>query len=493
MRAVIAMMKHETNTFSPVPTPLARFGRDGAWFGNSAEEAFRGTNTGMAAFLDLCREAGARIATPVAASASPSGKVPDAVYRRLSDAICEAVDRGCDALFLDLHGAMVAEGTDDGEGTLLARVRKLRPDLPIAVALDLHTNLTAAMVENATVLAGYKTYPHIDIYKTGARAGRLLLRAIAGEIDPVMAWRRLPMLAHTLKMGSDDQPMRDLIARAADFEAAGLLDVSVFGGFPMADIPQPGFSVLAVADRERAAAQRAADAIAEEAWRRRAEFVYRPEPLAQSIARAKAMAEAGNPGPILLIDHADNCASGGTQDTMAVLAEALRQGLGDMAVFAICDPAAVETLLAAGIGATVTIPLGGRLDMPAIGRRGEPLTLTGRVRTATDGGFTVTGPMMTGTRVSLGRSVVFESQGVSIVVCERNHEPWDLGCFRSLGIEPTAKRYLLLKSRIHYRAGFMPIAKAIVECDGVGVTSSDYALFSFARLERPAYPLDEMA
>jgi microcystin degradation protein MlrC len=131
--------------------------------------------------------------------------------------------------------------------------------------------------------------------------------------------------------------------------------------------------------------------------------------------------------------------------------------------------------------------------MPAIGRRGEPLTLTGRVRTATDGGFTVTGPMMTGTRVSLGRSVVFESQGVSIVVCERNHEPWDLGCFRSLGIEPTAKRYLLLKSRIHYRAGFMPIAKAIVECDGVGVTSSDYALFSFARLERPAYPLDEMA
>jgi microcystin degradation protein MlrC len=110
MRAVIAMMKHETNTFSPVPTPLARFGRDGAWFGNSAEEAFRGTNTGMAAFLDLCRAAGARIATPVAASASPSGKVPDAVYRRLSDAICEAVDRGCDALFLDLHGAMVAEG-----------------------------------------------------------------------------------------------------------------------------------------------------------------------------------------------------------------------------------------------------------------------------------------------------------------------------------------------------------------------------------------------
>jgi microcystin degradation protein MlrC len=152
----------------------------------------------------------------------------------------------------------------------------------------------------------------------------------------------------------------------------------------------------------------------------------------------------------------------------------------------------VATLLEAGIGARVTVPLGGKLDMPAIGRKGEPLVLSGRVRGATDGEFTVTGPMMTGTRASLGRSVIFETEGASIIVCERNHEPWDLGCFRSLGIEPTEKTYLLLKSRIHYRAGFLPIAKAIVECDGVGVTSSNYALFPFAKVERPAYPLDEM-
>jgi microcystin degradation protein MlrC len=322
----------------------------------------------------------------------------------------------------------------------------------------------------------------------------MLLRSLAGEIAPVMEWRRLPILAHALKMGTDDQPMRDLIASAESFEREGLLDVSVFGGFPMADIRQPGFSVLAVADRNRSAARRAVDAIADAAWQRRGEFVYRSEPLAQSIARAKAMtAEATGNRPILLIDHADNCASGGTQDTMAVLAEALRQGLTDMAVFAICDPWAVETLIKAGIGATVTLPLGGKLDMPAIGRKGEPLILTGRVRVATDGEFTVTGPMMTGTRASLGRSVVFESAGISIVVCERNHEPWDLGCFRSLGIEPTEKRYLLLKSRIHYRAGFLPIAGAIVECDGVGVTSSNYALFPFRKIERPVYPLDAMA
>ena len=128
--------------------------------------------------------------------------------------------------------------------------------------------------------------------------------------------------------------------------------------------------------------------------------------------------------------------------------------------------------------------------MPTIQRAGEPIEVSGRVRAITDGEFTVTGPMMTGTRARLGRAVVLDTGPVEIVVIESNHEPWDLGCFRSLGIEPTQKRYLLLKSRVHYRAGFEPIAKHIIECDGVGVTSSDYGLFPFEKVERPAYPLD---
>ncbi|MBI3708308.1 MAG: M81 family metallopeptidase, partial [Proteobacteria bacterium] len=378
---------------------------------------------------------------------------------------------------------------DDGEGTLLQRIRTLRPSLPIAVALDLHTNLTAAMVENCTVLAGYKTYPHVDIRATGLRAGRMLLRVLRGEINPKMAWGWLPMLAHTLRMASAEQPMKGLIEQADRLERDGLLDVSVFGGFPMVDIPRPGFSAVAVADGDAAAARNAVDAILDAAWARRADFVYRSEQLAQSVARAKQMTE----GPVLLIDHADNCASGGTQDTMAVLAEVLRQGLRDVAVFAICDPWAVGRMIEAGVGNTLTLKLGGKVDMPTIGRKGEPLEVTGRVRAITDGDFLVTGPMMTGTRASLGRAAVLALDGLDIVVCERHHEPWDLGCFRSVGIEPTARRYLLLKSRIHYRAGFQPIAKAIVECDGVGVTSSDYGLFKFTRLERPAYPLDQNA
>jgi microcystin degradation protein MlrC len=208
--------------------------------------------------------------------------------------------------------------------------------------------------------------------------------------------------------------------------------------------------------------------------------------LAKSVAKAKTLTE----GPILLIDHADNCASGGTEDTTAVLAEIMRQGLEDVAVFAIRDAEAVETLIAAGVGATVTLPLGGKVDMPTIQRKGEPIEVTGRVRAITDGQFTVTGPMMTGTRAHLGRTVVLDTGKIEIVITESNHEPWDLGCFRSVGIEPTHKRYLMLKSRVHYRAGFEPIAKHIIECDGVGVTSSDYSLFPFEKVKRPAYPLD---
>ncbi len=222
------------------------------------------------------------------------------------------------------------------------------------------------------------------------------------------------------------------------------------------------------------------------AWERRADFQYRSEPLQESIARARALPD----GPVLLVDHADNCASGGTQDTMTVVAEVMRQGLTDVAVGAICDPEAVQRLIAAGVGSRVTLPLGGKTDMPSIGRKGAPLTVTGVVRVLSDGEFTVRGPMYTGVRTFLGPTAVLDTGAIEFVVVSRHHEPWDLGIFRSVGIEPTAKHYLLLKSRIHYRAGFLPIAKHVVECAGEGVTSSDLNLFRFRKVRRPIFPLD---
>jgi microcystin degradation protein MlrC len=488
MRLVIAMMKHETNTFSPVKTDWQRFRDWGAYLGPEAGRAYDGTGMPIGAYLKLAREIGAEVVTPVAAEAMPSGPVAAEAYEMMSSAILDAVRQGCDAAMLDLHGAMVAATTPDGEGTLLERIRAIAPDLPIAVTCDLHANLTSRMVENCTALIGYKTYPHVDMYAVGEQVGRILLRAMTGEIRPVMGWARRPLLAQTLRMGTDDEPMKTLIALARAEEARGLLAATVFGGFPLADFADAGMSAICVADGDGGAARAAAERLMDAAWERRDELLYRPEPLEQAVARAKALSE----GPVLLLDHADNVGSGGTQDVMTVLREVMRQGLEDVAVAAVFDPEAVRKMAAAGVGATVTLPLGGRTDMPAIDRRGEPLTVTGRVRTLSDGEWTVRGPMYTGVKVSMGPSAVLDTGTVQIVVVSRHHEPWDQGVFLSLGIDPKTKRYLLLKSRIHYRAGFAPLARATITLDGEGVTTSDNARLRFERVRRPIFPLDRL-
>jgi len=480
------MMEHETNTFSPVPTPLQRFGSPDVPTGPEVYRRFKGTGTGLGGLLDVADDAGMEIVTPIAGNAAPSGPVEAEAYAAIGDAICEAIARGCDVCFLDLHGAMVTETSDDGEGELLARIRGLAPDLPIAVSLDLHGNLTDRIVDHCTALVGYKTYPHIDMYEAGEHAGRIVVSALEGTVRPVMSWGNRPLLAQTLRMGHEDRPMGPLIEMARKEEGAGLLAASVFGGFPLADFSEAGLSVVTVADGDRAAAEAARERLLDAAWRERADFVFRSEPLPETIARAKALER----GPILLLDHADNAASGGTQDTVAVLKEVIEQGLEDVAMFGICDPEAVEEMARAGVGSRIDLRLGGKVDMPSIGLRGEPLAISGRVRALTDGDFVVTTAMGRGTVESLGRTAVLDTGAVQIVVCSRHSEPFDLGCFRSVGIEPTRKKYLILKSRIHYRAGFRAIAQAELPCDGVGVTSSDNSLFRFEKVRRPIYPLD---
>jgi len=487
-RVVIAMMQHETNTFSPVPTPIERFGRSGLGVPTGAEvyERFKGTGTGIGGFLDVADEAGYEIVTPIAGDAAPSAPVQAAAYGQLTDAICEAVSAGCDACFLDLHGAMVSETTTDGEGSLLRRIREIAPGLPIGISLDLHANMTDAIVDNCNVAVGYKTYPHLDMYEAGEHSGRLMVRMLAGEIDPVMVWGSRPILAQTLRMGHDDEPMGPLLEMARSAEARGLLAASVFGGFPLADIWHAGLSVVTVANGDRAAAEDTRDEILGAAWAEREEFIFDSQPLSATVAEAKSLTER----PVILLDHADNTASGGTQDTVAVLAEVLEQGLSEVAMFGICDPEAVQEMITAGEGSEITLNLGGKVDMPTIGRVGEPLRVSGTVGSITDGTFMVTIPMGRGTQTDMGPSAVLHIGEVHVVVCSRNVEPSDPGCFRSLGIEPTEMQYLILKSRIHYRAGFSNISARDIPCNGVGVTSSDNSLFDFQHVRRPIYPLD---
>jgi microcystin degradation protein MlrC len=343
------------------------------------------------------------------------------------------------------------------------------------------------MIQHATVVTGYRTYPHVDMGETAQRAGRTLLRALEGEVDPVLAWGWRPMMTSTLVHTPARQPMKDVMDAAIAAETSGaVLNASVFGGFPHADIPHLSCSAVVVADRRADAGRALVDRLLDLAWDRREAFLYAGAPLANQIAHARTLGE----GPIVLVDHGDNTASGGTQDVMSVVAEVMRQGLEDVVAGPICDPDGVARLLAAGTAASVTLPLGGRIDMPQIGLKGRPLTVSGRVTRITEGEFVVTGPMATGTRVRMGKTAVLDTGGIQIVVSERRSEPFDLGVFTHCGIDPRRKRFVLIKSRQHFRAGFEPIARHIVLCDGDGCTSSDLRLFTYRHRRRPLYPFE---
>ncbi|QNN56961.1 M81 family metallopeptidase [Diaphorobacter ruginosibacter] len=487
-RFLIARLNHETNTFSPVPTPIEAFAPN---YGADAYRANKGMRTAMAAFIELAEAEGAELVTPVSAMANPSGPVHAAAYDELTRRIVEAVP-GCDAILLDLHGAMVAENSDDGEGDLLARVRAAAPGVPLGVALDLHGNITEKIVRNADVIVGFKTYPHIDMYETGEHAGRLLLEMWRGDTQYEVIWKPLALMSHTLRSTTLSGPMKDACEQARVMETQGLPAVSVFGGFSLADIPAPCVSVVATVRKGDAPAQQPViDAFANKAiWQRRAEFIYDSEPLAESLAKAQQLATRADGKPVLLLDHGDNCMSGGTCDTMDVLQTALSLGMKGIAVGPLCDPEAVAQMFDAGENAQVEIALGNKRSLAHLGMDKRPVTLRGVVRRLSDGKYVVSGPIYNGMECQMGRTALLDIGDAQIVVTEQTHEPWDLGVFHCVGVDPTKARYLLLKSRMYCRPVFVPLSAGLVECDSPGVTTSDYSRFAFDRVSRPVYPLD---
>lgn len=493
-RIVIAALRHETNTFSPVATPLgaffSRFANAGDMLsGDKALGLFERTNVPFAAFVKAAKSRNAEIIVPLYANANPSAPTDSAAFETMSEAIVSAIAEGCDAVLLDLHGAMVAEGIDDAEGELLSRIRKVAPDVPVAVALDFHSNLGDRFFAAADVVTGYRTYPHVDTYETGARAADSLFRWLDSGVKPFVAYRRLPMLTHMNCQSPAREPMKTVMDRAITAEASGeVSNASVFGGFPLADVPDAGLLAVVV-DDDAEKANTLADELASLAWERREAFVYRSEPIAQSIANAKTLTEY----PVVLAEHGNNCGAGGSVDTMAVYEELIRQQLDGIIGGPICDPQAVAELIEQGVGTSVSIDVGGKTDLPAIGQPGQPLRLEGRIRCITDGRFTVTGPMFTGVQIHMGRTVVLDTGPMILVISEGRVEPFDVGVFTHCGLDPTKAKYVVLHSRQHFRAGFEPIASHIVLVSGPGVCTSDYDSLPFERLNRPIYPLDEQA
>jgi len=486
VRLFLAMMSHETNTFSNLPTDRAQFEARNLHYGGEILEAFRGTGTCVGGMIDAAARRGATLIPSVAAAASPAGLVTKDIYGHVKERMLRDLKAAgkVDGVLLDLHGAMVPEGLDDGEGDLIEAVRAaVGPAVPIAVTLDFHGNLSETMVRGADLLNGYKTYPHVDMAERGAEATELLIDIIGKRLKPTAALRKPPILPPLGNQGTARGPMRRLYDLAAEMEKdPKVISISLFAGFPHADIPDAGFGVYVVTDDDQDLADHLADRLADTAWTHRHEFIHTALPVREAVAKAQA-----SPGkPIVLADMADNTGGGAAGDGTEILRELVRVGARSAVVACLWDPKAVALCVKAGVGASVTLDVGGKVD----DRHGAPLRVTGVVRTLSDGRFVHKGPMARGLPGRLGTTAVLDVNDVKVILISYRWQTLDPEMIRFVGIDPLDHKILVVKSTIHYRAAFEPIAGEIIEVDAPGLSSSNLGRFDFKRIRRPIFPLD---
>jgi microcystin degradation protein MlrC len=480
------MLSHETNTFSNVPTDRAQFEARDLRYGGEIVEAYRGTGTCLGGMIAAAERLGATLVPSVAAAASPAGRVTRDIYEHVKQRLLADLESAgrLDGVLLDLHGAMVPEGVDDGEGDIIAAVRRVvGPEVPIAVTLDFHANLGERMIGSADLVHGYKTYPHVDMADRGVEATERLAQVIARRIRPTAAWRKPPILPPLGNQGTARGPMRRLYDLADEMEKdPKVLSVSVFAGFPYADIPDAGLGIYVVTDNDQALAERLARELARVAWEHRREFIHTALPVKEAVA--KALAADGR--PIVLADMADNTGGGAAGDGTEILRELLRVGARSAVVACLWDRAAVQQCVKAGVGSRLTLEIGGKVD----DRHGAPLSVTGTVRTLSDGRFIHRGPMMNGLPGRLGPTAVLDVDDVKVILITHRWQTLDPEMIRFVGLDPLKEKILVVKSTIHYRAAFEPIAREIIEVDAPGLSSSNLARFDFRRIRRPIFPLD---
>ena len=429
----------------------------------------------------------------ILAEAAPSGTVTAEAFDRLTELLVDGLRAAgpLDGILLELHGAMVAENARDGDAEILTRVRAAVGGVPIAVVTDLHANLSQAMVDLADVIVGYDTYPHVDMYERAVEAAGLLLRIVRSDVRPVRALRKPPLLPPLPKQCTTyDTPMRALIELAHRREREpGMISVTVAAGFPYADVPEAGLGVLAIAHGDQARADAVAEEIAALAWSSRRDFLVRCTPVDEALEIAvRASRDGSGGGPVVLADTADNPGAGAACDGTVLLRGLLELGATDVALGALWDPEAVELCRAEGIGGHVALLLGGKTD----DLHGEPLPVRGYVKLLSDGRFKNRGPMNTGAETRMGLTAVLVCDGVEVVVTSNRVQALDAGLFLSQGIDPARKRVLVLKSSVHYRGAFEPLASRVVEVDTPGLSNADLSRYAYRHVRHPIFPIDEI-
>jgi microcystin degradation protein MlrC len=482
MRIAIGGFLHESHSFAPLPTRWGDFLKPGGFppllRPDTLLDAVRPTSVPAAGAVAVAEELGLEIAPLTWAFANPAGPVTTEAFERITALLVAALsDAGpVDGIYLDLHGAMVAEGFPDAEGEVLRRVRAVvGPDVPITASLDPHANMTARMVATADALVPFRTYPHVDMKAAGAQAMRLLVERIRRGAPWAKAFRQVDFLIPLTMQCTMVPPMADVLAeRARIAERHGCAELGFCFGFPYADFPDCGVAVAAFAP-DRQAAEAAASDLAAYLHRREPDFAGGVMSAEQGVAEAIAIARDAA-RPVVLADTQDNPGGGGHGDTTGLLAELIRQEAQGAVLGLINDADSAAACHAVGEGATIALSLGGKSD-------GTPLPVTATVERLTNGRFTLTGPMGKGNPADLGPTALIRvAPGVRVIVVTRKMQALDQALFRHIGVDPAEQRIVVLKSSVHFRADFQPIAERVIVVAAPGPVVADPAVLPFRNL-----------
>ncbi len=486
MRIAVGGFLHESHSFAPRATSYNDFvhpgGFPGLVYGAALLPTLRGNANAIGGAIAVAEAAGADLLPLAWCIANPAGPVQDQAFELIAALICSGFAHAMpvDGVYLDLHGAALADHFPDAEGELLRRVRAIVGDVPITTSLDPHANMTAEMVERSDSLSPYLTYPHVDMQGAGARAMHLLLARIARGWPFSKAFRQVDFWTPITSQCTLMAPMLPVMeAREAIMTRPGVAEVAWCFGFPYADFPGCGAAICAYADTQEQA-DAAADALLAEVNAREPSFALPIAPAADAVRQAIGLAGLG--GPVVIADTQDNPGGGGHGDTTGLLAELVAQGAAGSVLCLINDAASAAACHAAGEGVEVSLSLGGKSD-------GAPLAVVARVLRLTDGIFTLTGPMSAGNPAALGPTALIEIYpGVRVVVVSRKMQAYDQAILRHVGIEPASVPILALKSSVHFRADFGPLAREILVAAAPGPVVADPATLTFQHV-RPGVRL----
>src|ERR1700694_2259200 len=482
-RIAVGGFLHETNTFAPTKATCDDFVHGGGWpptsQGAKLLERMRNSNVGMAGFVPAAEAEGWELVPTIWCAASPSAHVTKDAYERVAEVIVDGIKGAgsIDGVYLDLHGAMVAEHLDDGEGEILARVREaIGKDLPLVVSLDLHANVTPEMVEHADALIAYRTYPHVDMADTGRAAAKHLALLLKTKQKFAKAFRQLPFLIPISWQCTNDHPAKGIYRKLAALQSEAVPTLSFAPGFPAADLPHCGASVFAYG-RTQGDADVGADQLTAIIAGHENDFdgrIYTPD---EGVRYAMELAKTASK-PIVIADTQDNPGAGGDSDTTGMLRALGRNGPARAAIGVIVDPDSARAAHAAGQGATIRLALGGKSGIPGA----APFEGSLVVEQLSDGRFIAPGPYFGGSNMNLGPSACLRIGDVRVVVGSRKAQLADQSMYRFVGIEPTEQAILVNKSSVHFRADFEPIAEKLLICAAPGAMPADTSALPWTRL-----------